>query len=212
MKIIIQTFILLLCLQAAKADAVDWLVKLTIEQKDGTKTVGYISFVGGGISKDSLNNTRYLISRFDRLDAHQLDNKISLFTTRLTYKYKSICDHSSTYDYQYINEVSVQTKLVKKITVQNILEISHYIEIQNKLTGTDTAWMKTRPVKTVSAKGDMCSYELYFHEYNNELTKLVAQLKAQSKKAAETGDYNKLDAIIKKIMRYKVIVIQNWTC
>jgi hypothetical protein len=212
MKIIIQTLALLLCLQAAKADYSDWLVKLTIVQKDGTKTVGYISFVEGGISKDSLTNTRYLISRFDRLDAHQLDNKISLFTTRLTYKYKSICDHNSTSDYQYINEVSVQTKLVKKITVQNILEISHYIEIQNKLTGTDTAWMKTRPVKTVIAKGDMCSYELYFHEYNDELAKLLAQLKAQSKKAAETGDYNKLDAIIKKIMRYKVIVIQNWTC
>ena len=212
MKIIIQTLILLLCLQTAKADYLDWLVKLTIEQKDGSKTVGYISFIAGGISKDSLNNTRYLIKMLDRLDAHQLDNKISLFTTRLTYKYKSICDQRSTSDYQYINEVSVQTKLVKKITVQNILEISHYIEIQNKLTGTDTAWMKTRPLKTVSVKGDMCSYELYFHEYNDELAKLVAQLKAQSKKAAETGDYNKLDAIIKKIMHYKVIVIQNWTC
>lgn len=212
MKIIMQTFVLLLCLQTAKADTFDWLVKLTIEQKDGSKTVGYISFVEGGISKDSLNNTRYLISRFDRLDAHQLDNAISLFTTELEYKYKSICDQRTTSDYQYINEVSVQTKLVKKITVQNILEVSHYIEIINKLTGTDTAWMKTKPVKTVSAKGDMCSYELYFHEFNNELAKLVAQLKAASKKATETGDYNQLDAFIKKIMRYKVIVIQNWTC
>ena len=212
MKIIIQTLILLLCLQVAKADTFDWLVKLTIEQKDGTKTVGYISIVNSGISKDSLNNTRYLISRFDRLDAHQLDNKISLFTTRLTYKYKSICDQRTTSDYQYLNEVSVQTKLIKKITVQNIMEVSYYTEILNKLTGTDTAWMKTRPVKTVSAKGDMCSYELYFHEYNNELVKLVAQLKAQSKKAVETGDYNKLDAIIKKITRFKVIVVLNWTC
>ena len=64
----------------------------------------------------------------------------------------------------------------------------------------------------ISAKGDMCSYELYFHEYNDELAKLVAKLKAQSKKAAETGDYSKLDAIIKKITRYKVIVLLNWTC
>lgn len=212
MKIIIQTLILLLCLQAAKADSFDWLVKLTIEQKDGTKTVGYISFVQGGISKDSLNNTRYLISRFDGLDAHQLDNKISLFTTRLTYTYKSICDQCTTSDFQYLNEVSVQAKLIKKITVHNITEVSHYTEIINKLTGTDTAWMKIRPVKTVNAKGDMCSYELYFHEYNNELAKLVAQLKAQSKKAEETGRYNQLDAIIKKITRFKVIVILNWTC
>jgi hypothetical protein len=212
MKILIQTLALLLCLQVAKAETVDWLVKLTIEQKDGSKAVGYISFVEGGISKDSLNNTRYLISRFDRLDAHQLDNKISLFTTRLTYKYKSICDQRTTSDYQYLNEVSVQTKLVKKKTVQNIVEVSHYTEILNKLTRTDTAWLKTTPVKTTSAKGDMCSYELYFHEYNNELAKLVAQLKAQSKKAADTGDYNKLDAIIKTITRYKVIVILNWTC
>lgn len=212
MKIIIQTLILLLCLQAAKADTFDWLVKLTIQKKDGSKTVGYMTFIQGRISKDSLNNTRYLINMLDRLDAHQQDNRISLFTTELEYKYKSICDQLITSDFQYLNEVSVQTKLIKKITVQNITEVSHYTEILNKLTGTDTAWMKTRPVKTLRAKGDMCSYELYFHEYNSELTKLVAQLKAQSKKVEETGDYNQLDAIIKKITRFKVIVILNWTC
>ena len=83
MKIIIQTLALLLCLQVAKAESPDWRVKLTIEQKDGTKTVGYLSFLGGSISKDSLKNTRYLINRFDRLDAHQQDNKISLFTLKL---------------------------------------------------------------------------------------------------------------------------------
>lgn len=212
MKIILQTLALLLCLQAAKAESPDWLVKLTIEEKDGSKTVGYISFVNGGISKDSLKNTRYLISRFDRLDAHALDNKISLFTSMLTYKYKSICDQRTTSDYQYINEVSIQTKLVKKITVQNISEESHYTEILNKLTSTDTAWMKTRPVKTVSAKGDMCLFELYFHEYNNELAKLLAQLKVQSRKVEEIGSDIKVREIIKKITRYKVIVILNWTC
>ena len=99
MKIIIQTLILLLFLQAAKADTFDWLVKLTLEQKDGTKTVSYISFVQGGISKDSVKNSRYLIKMLDRLDAHHLDNKISFFTTRLTYKYKSICDQNTTSDF-----------------------------------------------------------------------------------------------------------------
>lgn len=212
MKIIMQTLILLLCLQTAKAESFDWLVKLTIQKKDGSKTIGYMTFIQGRISKDSLNNTRYLINMLDRLDAHQQDNHISLFTTELEYKYKSICDQRTISDFQYLNEMSVQTKLIKKITVQNITEVSHYTEILNKLTGTDTAWMKTRPVKTLRANGDMCSYELYFHEYNNELTKLVAQLKAQSKKAEETGGYNQLDAIIKKITRFKVIVILNWTC
>ena len=58
----------------------------------------------------------------------------------------------------------------------------------------------------------MGSYVLYFHEYNDEPAKLTTQLKAQSKKAEETGDYYKFDAILKKIIRYKVIVILNWTC
>lgn len=212
MKIIFNTLVLLLCLQVAKAESPDWRVKLTIEQKDGTKTVGYISFIGGGISKDSLKNTRYLISRFDRLDAHSLDNAISLFTTRITYKYKSICDQRATSDVQYINEISVPTKLIKKITVQSISEEMNYTEIINNLTSTDTVWMVTKPVKTVSAKGDMCLYELYFHENNDELAKLVAQLKVQSKKVEESGDASKVEAIIKKITRYKVVVIRNWTC
>lgn len=212
MKIITQMLVLLLYLQIAKAESFSWRVKLTIEQKDGTKTVGYISFLQGSISKDSLKNTRYLISRFDRLDAHSLDNKISLLTTRLEYKYKSICDQRTTSDFQYLNEVSVQTKLVKKITVQSIMEESNYTDILNKLTGTDTTWMNTKPVKTASAKGDMCSFEFYFHEYNNELAKLVAQVKVQSKKVEETGDDSKIRTIIKKITRFKVVVILNWTC
>ena len=153
-----------------------------------------------------------MISRLDRLDVHQLDNNISLFTTRLTYKYKSLCDQRATSDHQYLNEVSVPIKLIKKITVQNISEESNYTGILNELTGTDTAWMNTKPVKTVSAKGDMCLYELYFHEYNNELAKLVVQLKVQSKKVEEAGDDMKMRAIIKKITRFKVVVILNWTC
>ncbi|MCS3800864.1 hypothetical protein [Niastella sp. OAS944] len=212
MKKIIQTLALLLCLQIVKAETPVWRIKLTIEQKDGTKTVDYISFIEGGISKDSLKNTRYLISRFDRLDAQQQDNNISLFTTRIAYKYRSICDQRTTSDVPYINEVSVPTKLIKKITVQSISEEMNYTEIINNLTSTDTAWMVTKPVKTVSAKGDMCSYELYFHGNNDELAKLLVQLKVQSKKVEESGDSSKVEAIIKKITRFKVVVIRNWTC
>lgn len=212
MKAIIQTLALLLFLQAAKADNLEWLVKLTIEQKDGTKTVGYISFVEGGISKDSVKNTRYMINWLDRLDYHGKDNVISLFSTKLEYKYKSICDKVFTSCAQFINEVNVQTKLIKRITVHDVSEHDNYTEICNKLTSDDTAWIKTKPVKTASAHASVCLYELYFHEYNDELAKLVVQLKAQSKKAVETGDDIKLEAIIKKITRFKVVVILNWTC
>jgi hypothetical protein len=212
MKSIPQILALLLILQTAKADNFEWLLKLTIEQKDGSKTVGYISFAESAISKDSVKNTSYLIKMLDRLDAHQQDNAISLFTMKLEYKYKSLCDNISTYCHSFINEVSIQTKLIKKITVQSISEYSNYTEICNKLTSSDTAWIKTKPVKTVAAKGSLCLYELYFHEYNKELEKLVAQLKAQSKKAEEIGDNIKMEAILKKITRFKVLVIMNWTC
>lgn len=212
MKTILQTIALLLFFQTAKADNLEWLVKLTIEQKDGSKTVGYISFIEGGISKDSIKSTRYLVQMLDRLDTHNQDNAIWLFTSRLEYKYKSLCDQSISSCYSFINEVSIQTKMIRKITVQNISEHSNYIGIQNKLTSSGTAWIKTKPVKTVAAKGDACVYELYFHEYNNELKKLVGQLKALSGKAEENDNGTKMDAILKKIMRFKVVVIQNWTC
>jgi len=212
MKSILQTLALLLCLQVAKADNLAWQLKLTIEQKDGSKTIGYISFVEEGISKDSVKSTRYLIKMLDRLDSHQQDNAISLFTSMLEYKYKSLCDHVPMSCQSFINEVSIQTKLIKKITVQDISEQSNYTEIRNKLTNSDTAWMKTKPVKTAAVKGSVCLYELYFHEYNSELEKLVAQLQAQSKKAEEIGDDIKMEAILKKIMHFKVLVILNCTC
>ncbi|MFL5745182.1 MAG: hypothetical protein ACJ751_10980, partial [Niastella sp.] len=67
-------------------------------------------------------------------------------------------------------------------------------------------------LKTVASKGSLCLYELYFHEYNKELEKLVEQLNTQSKKAEETGDNIKMEAILKKITCFKVLVIVNWTC
>jgi hypothetical protein len=67
--------------------------------------------------------------------------------------------------------------LIKKITVQRISEHRNFTKILNELTSTDIAWIRTTPVKTASAKGDMCLLELYFHEYNGELAKLVAPTK-----------------------------------
>ena len=68
-----------------------------------------------------------------------------------------------------------------------IIGRGNYTEIRNKLTSTDTAWIKTRLVKTAAVEASICLYEL-FHEYNKELEKLIAQLKAQSKKAKGDGN------------------------
>lgn len=80
------------------------------------------------------------------------------------------------------------------------------------ITLPDTTWMKTKVVKTVTTGGYLCGYELYFHEYNSELEKLLKELKERAKKAEAKEDDSIMDPILKKIMRFKVIVIASCTC
>ena len=84
--------------------------------------------------------------------------------------------------------------------------------IRNNITLQDTTWMKTKVVKTVASGGFLCGYELYFHEYNGELEKLLKELKERAKKAKVKEDDTIMDAVLKKIMRFKVIVIASCTC
>ena len=204
MKKLIHTIVLLVSMLSVKAEYENWMLKFIVEQTDGKKITGYAC--DPGFNKDSINNTRYLIKVLGD------GSTIRFSKNRIRYDYDLHDGNGQTYEYKLINEVTIKTNNIRKITVQEVINWAFVYEIRNDLTLQDTAWMKTKVVKTEAMEGGTYDIELYLHEYNSELEKLVKELKVQAKKAKASDDNTIMEAVLKKIMRYKVIVIANWMC
>lgn len=211
MKKIVYTIVLLASMLSAKAEYEMWLLKFTIEQTDGKKVTGYAYAYHAAIDRDSIKNTRHLINALLYLD-NKKDSAILFSKDRIKYAYKSHEATDMAYLYTLTNNVSIKTKNIRKITVLEMLNSGYSTVIMNNITLPDTAWMKTKVVKSAATGGYLCGYELYFHEYNSELDKLLKELKARAKKAEAKEDDSIMEPILKKIMRFKVIVIASCTC
>ncbi len=211
MKKIIYTIVLLAFMLSAKAEYEMWLLKFTIEQTDGKKVTGYAYAYHSAFNKDSIKNTRHLINALLYLDDKH-DSAIQFSKSRIRYDYKPHGGTNMAYMYKLLNDVTIKTKNIRRITVQEMLESGYSSVIMNNITLPDIAWMKTKVVKTVATGGYLCGYELYFHEYNSELEKLLKELKERAKKAAAKEDDTIMEPVLKKIMQFKVIVIASCTC
>jgi len=211
MKKIIYTLIFLASMLSAKAEYEMWLLKFTIEQTDGKKITGYAFALPDAINKDSIKNTRYLIDAMDQLDSNN-DSAIMFSKNRIRYNYKQPGNNELAHRYTLANDATIKVKNIRKITMLEVLDYDFLSVIKNDITLADTAWMKTKIVKTVSTGGHLCGYELFFHEYNSELEKLLKELKERAKKAEAKEDDSLMDAVFKKIMRFKVIVISSCAC
>ena len=211
MKKITYTIILLASMFSAKAEFEVWLLKFTIEQTDGKKVTGYAFASPSDFDKDSIRNTRYLIHALDNLD-YQNDSAIQFSKNRIRYDYKQQGGTDMAYRYTLATDVTIKTKNIRTITILEMLDSDIISVIKNDITLPDTAWMKTKVVKTVVSGGNLCGYELYFHEYNSELEKLLKELKERAKKAEAKEDDEIMEPILKKIMRFKVIVIASCSC
>jgi hypothetical protein len=211
MKKIVYTIVLMASMLSAKAEYDVWLLKFTIEQTDGKKVTGYAYAIPTAFNKDSIKNTRYLINALDHLDYNN-DNAILFSKNRIRYDYKPHEGTKMAYMYALANEATVKTNSIRKITILEMLDSDFISVIRNNITLPDTAWMKTKVVKTAASGGYLCGYELYFHEYNSELEKLLKELRERAKKAAAKEDDTIMEPILKKIMRFKVIVIASCTC
>jgi glutathionyl-hydroquinone reductase len=114
--------------------------------------------------------------------------------------------------YTLVTSVNIKTKNIRKITILEMRDTEYLAVLRNDITFKDTAWLKTKVVKTVNTGGYLCGYALYFHEYNSELEKLLKELKKVAKKAETDEDDMIMESILEKIIRFKVIVNASCTC
>lgn len=215
MKQIVCTVVLLLSLLTAKAEYDGWFLQLSIDKTDGKKTTAHVYVTSAGAAyEDSLQSTAFLLQLLDGFDG-KIDSIIQVFKDRIRYVCRPYGGEEDQVIYDLVNEIKIKASSIRKITIREKIYWSYTTSIANKLTMQDTVWLKTKPVRYESTGALLCGYELYFHEYNKELEKLLKQLKIQAEKSTATeseDDDILLEPIIKKIMRYKVIVIVTCTC
>ena len=91
-------------------------------------------------------------------------------------------------------------------------------EILNDLNLNDTLWINTKPIKSESSQTYFCNYNLFCHEYNNEIKRLINSFKIKCKQIENEESEKELRndkevlLIIKKLTKYKVVVVITCTC
>lgn len=209
--------VVVLCLLFAfisKAEYNGWLLKLVIEKTDGNKFVVYSHVPSYEIDKDSIKNDKYLFNK------RFIFNKNGFYLNAVKYVFQN--PYSSGKDkidtYKLLNSTKVNILEIKQIEIDEIIRFGYSREILNDLSLNDTLWFKIKPLKSESCETYFCSYNLFCHEYNDEIKRLVHSLKIKCKQIEKEESENErrndkeVLLIIKKLTKYKVVVITTCTC
>jgi methyl-accepting chemotaxis protein len=192
----------------------EWDYEITIKTTEGKTFSGYGKRRIFKLDKDSLSNRGYLIDKLT-------NNNDSLFfyTKRISYKNTSELAPMQSREYLLFDKKGVLTNSIKNITVFNIEIGSTLSKIENKLYLRDTTWLKKQPLKIIHIKGYVCEFDIFVHEKNDDLSKIIDRMKMISEKyfnaenpEINTDEINQFFEEIKKMQGMKVVVFSFCTC
>jgi hypothetical protein len=208
--------VVVLCLLfafASKAEYNGWLLKLVIEQTDGNKFVVFSHVPSYEIDKDSIKNSKYLFSKRFIL------NKNGFYLNAVKYVFQNPYSggKAKIETYKLLNSTKVNILQIKQIEIVDIINFGYSREILNDLSLNDSIWIKTKPLNSESCQTYFCSYNIFSHENNNQIERLIHSLKIKckqiEKEESEKEIRNDKEAllIIKKLTKYKVVVVNTCT-
>lgn len=219
----ILTFIFLLALSLSlRAEYDGYYISFTIEQVNGKKQKGYVYMASAYLDMDSLHNTNYLKRALGGKDGDDQDS-MTYFKHRIDYHYRNTWDSSisSKYTTYYLTgQKKMPFRLIKKITIDEMIDHTYLFGISTDLKLADTSWIKTEPVKILSYSGYLCSYQVMVHQQSKRLTEVLKRLDAKQKQLSsmeldsENGDKadEEIGKLISELEGLKVVVITECTC
>jgi hypothetical protein len=178
------------------------------------------------LDMDSLKNTDYLKLALDK-SGKEWDKRDSLeyFAHRVSYHYRNTFDSTGEQHTTYFLTGREKTAFsaIKKITIHEMIDHTYLYGISTNLDLKDTSWIKTRPVKTFSIGGYLCSHQVYVHQNSPKVTAILKRLEAKraeiEKMDTDSDDPDKWDKtdeevwmIIRELEGLKVVVITECTC
>ncbi len=197
-------------------------IKLQIITKQGKKINGYREINSLYCDIDSLKHSGRAATLIKELSFHQFGDSLIFYKDEIVYKYS-------------LPNIDIKNKLITKkaraflhekrimfgdIKQLKVLKVSPAEKgyISNELVLADTIWLKTKVIKHDSFDAfnlgmPYCLFNLFYHEQNAEIEKLVLEIKELIKKVeSNSNDEKVFKSILKKIMKYKVVIIEDCTC
>lgn len=174
-KLIICILFLLLTVHV-KAEYNGWFIKFKITTKSQKELVGNVYIAQAYFEKDSINNSNYLIERFNTLD-NQSEDSLVYYKNLLSYKYNQDGDTNTYTQYGLLNQEMIAINEIKSIEVINMIDFWYLSGIGSSHTIADTIWMKKAPVESFSFGGYLCGWDIFVHEATKKTDRILLQLK-----------------------------------
>ncbi|MGB6035619.1 MAG: hypothetical protein WBG42_05080 [Cryomorphaceae bacterium] len=139
-----------------------------------------------------------------------------------------------------IEKQSIDTAAVASISVIEIIPYSYLMGVASSHDWSDREWMAEKPKKVHQFGGYFCDYQVFFHEWNEDIASLVTEINSEMARAetiisklkedlryVDGNEYDeieeeidrwtesldeKIDELLAPIYDYKVVVINTCTC
>jgi len=209
-------------------------IKFMIETTDGKMSNGYTKASPCYFSLDSISNLsiEYFKKNVAVLEAYYNEDSLTYFQDRIEYEYlfSEYSEEKST-EYYLLNKKTIPVKDIKTIKVDNVIDQSGWMSIENTLQLKDTIWMKEEPIKRVDFEpassegygvGFLYGYRIFVHVNSKKTDAVIRELDLKWKELVtektleevnnNTSEINEeIRKIVKKFKGEKVIVISEFS-
>ena len=173
---IIFTVLLFLGFQSAFAEYNGWFITFELETTAGERIIGNVYRASAYFKRDSLANQNYVTKRLIQTDLNHKDSGFTYFQHLITYIYTPYEDSDTARIYTLAGKQTIEESEILRITVLNLVDFGYLMGISNHLNIEDTIWMQKPPLKTYSADGYLCSWQIFVHEQSKNTEQILAEL------------------------------------
>jgi hypothetical protein len=206
-----KSILLLAVISVSISAKADWgsayHIRITIETTDGKISKGYALI--SVLDTNKIENAEYL-----KQELYPQLGEGSFYRNRIKYKCQIYEDVKKKDTVYYLtNKINIPLlKDIKMIKIDEIIAYSPFISISGEFQLSDTVWMKTEPVRKVSAYGYLCNCHIHVHCNSTKTDDIIKQIKLKQKEIDNIlGDNVDMDTefreILKKFKGEKVVII-----
>ncbi len=171
----------------AKAEYNGYHIEFDLTLSSGEKVHGYQYLTGYIPTPDDMSLAAYVESRKDLLLNNPFADELgdyAYYQNRIKYTWGD-GEEAEHFIFTLVDKQSIDTASVKSIAVLGIIPYSYISGVVSSHQMADTVWMKEKQVEYRTFGGYLCSYQLFFHEWNADLEKAVADAETQLEKVKQ---------------------------
>jgi hypothetical protein len=165
----------------AKAEYDGYHIEFDLYLKSGDTIHGYQYLTGYISPPDDMSLAEYVESRKDLLLNNHFEDGLGDYAyhqNRIKYTWGNNPGDKH-FIFTLVDKWSIDTADVKEVVVSEIIPYSYISGVVSSHQMADTVWMNDEHVEYRSFGGYLCAYDVFFHEWNEDIEKAVRHAEEQ---------------------------------